>query len=521
MPSLRRRVQPPRPPDDGRETRSRAAGQAIRWREWRSRRRVGEARTPRRGPAERRGGRRGGAAGVRARGERREAGQHHAPPRLRRHELRGHAAQRDRDRARARPRRGARRRRHGARRGARRRAASPAATRTSASRCCSRRWPARRWSARAPLRGRVEAVLRGLDAGRRARRLRGDPRGRRGRPRRARRARRPRRADGRRCARRWRAAAGRDAVAAEYARASPMTFDIGLPALRRALDDGLAPRAGDRRDVPGAARRGPRHADRAQARAPRRRSACRPAASAALAAGGVRDEAGRAAVAALDAALRARRQRAQPRDDRRPRDRRALRRPARGRAVILARVGQRAHAGGAGGRTTDTRSSPSTASAIWTSSDMCPSVSIMRDLDGRGGMADLVAAAGRVPADAVVYGAGLENRPDLVARLAAGRTLLGCDPATLRRVRDPVAARRVAARRRPRVPGDARGRRGRAGRRCAALAAQARARRRRARDPVVARRAGARGDVVLQERIVGLPCSVAAVGDGGRPRCSA
>ena len=39
---------------------------------------------------------------------------------------------------------------------------------------------------------------------------------------------------------------------------------------------------------------------------------------------------------------------------------------------------------------------------------------------------------------AVVYGAGLENRPDLVERLAAGRELLGCSPATLRRVRDPA-----------------------------------------------------------------------------------
>ena len=69
---------------------------------------------------------------------------------------------------------------------------------------------------------------------------------------------------------------------------------------------------------------------------------------------------------------------------------------------------------------------------------LCPSVSILRDLGGRGGMAELVDAAERVPADSVVYGAGLENRPDLVERLAAGRTLLGCTPATLRRVRDPA-----------------------------------------------------------------------------------
>ena len=97
------------------------------------------------GPPEPRGGCRSGAAGVRAGGERREAGQHHAPPRLRRHVLRGHAAQRDRDRPGARPggRRAASATRSSRRSG--RRAASPGATRISASRCCSRRSPARPW----------------------------------------------------------------------------------------------------------------------------------------------------------------------------------------------------------------------------------------------------------------------------------------------------------------------------------------------------------------------------------------
>jgi uncharacterized protein len=61
----------------------------------------------------------------------------------------------------------------------------------------------------------------------------------------------------------------------------------------------------------------------------------------------------------------------------------------------------------------------------------CPSVSV------RGGMAELVAVAEGIPAERVLYGAGLENRPDLVARLAAGRELLGCPPEVLRRVRDP------------------------------------------------------------------------------------
>ena len=69
---------------------------------------------------------------------------------------------------------------------------------------------------------------------------------------------------------------------------------------------------------------------------------------------------------------------------------------------------------------------------------LCPSVSLMRDLGGHGGMEEMVEAAEPIRADSVVYGAGLENRPDLVARLAAGRTLLGCTPETLRRVRDPA-----------------------------------------------------------------------------------
>ena len=86
---------------------------------------------------------------------------------------------------------------------------------------------------------------------------------------------------------------------------------------------------------------------------------------------------------------------------------------------------------------------------------LCPSVSILRDLGGRGGMAELVEAAERIPRRRVVYGAGLENRPDLVARLAAGRTLLGCTPETLRRVRDPALLGAVAARGRARVPAHA------------------------------------------------------------------
>ena len=69
---------------------------------------------------------------------------------------------------------------------------------------------------------------------------------------------------------------------------------------------------------------------------------------------------------------------------------------------------------------------------------LCPGVSILRDLGGRGGMAALVEAAMAIPAAGVVYGAGLENMPGLVERLAGGRRLLGCTPETLRRVRDPA-----------------------------------------------------------------------------------
>jgi predicted ATP-grasp superfamily ATP-dependent carboligase len=114
----------------------------------------------------------------------------------------------------------------------------------------------------------------------------------------------------------------------------------------------------------------------------------------------------------------------------------------------------------------------------------------------------------------VIYGAGLENRPELVARLAAGRTLLGCTPQTLRRVRDPVvlgASLRTAGLAYPLTfsAGEAPLRADRAGRWL--------------RKPV--RGGGGRGvrewrggrpagDVIVQERIAGLPCSAAAVADG-------
>jgi predicted ATP-grasp superfamily ATP-dependent carboligase len=145
---------------------------------------------------------------------------------------------------------------------------------------------------------------------------------------------------------------------------------------------------------------------------------------------------------------------------------------------------------------------------------LCPSVSILRDLGGHGGMEQLVDAAEGIPAERVVYGAGLENRPDLVARLAAGRTLLGCTPQTLRRVRDPAvlgASLRGAGLAYPRT--------------FSAAEAPERADQvaRWLRKPI--RGGGGRGvrewrggrpagDVIVQERISGLPCSAAAVADG-------
>jgi predicted ATP-grasp superfamily ATP-dependent carboligase len=56
----------------------------------------------------------------------------------------------------------------------------------------------------------------------------------------------------------------------------------------------------------------------------------------------------------------------------------------------------------------------------------------------------LASLAERVEADAVVYGAGFENRPDLVARLARGRELLGTPPELLAAVRDPWAVGEAA-----------------------------------------------------------------------------
>jgi uncharacterized protein len=145
---------------------------------------------------------------------------------------------------------------------------------------------------------------------------------------------------------------------------------------------------------------------------------------------------------------------------------------------------------------------------------LCPSVSVLRDLGGRGGMAALVDAAETIPAPSVIYGAGLENQPGLVARLASGRRLLGCQGETLERVRDPAtlgASLRAAGLAYPST--------------FPAADAPRRAERSRRwlRKPM--RGGGGRGvrewrggaldgDVVVQEHISGLACSAAAVADG-------
>jgi len=146
---------------------------------------------------------------------------------------------------------------------------------------------------------------------------------------------------------------------------------------------------------------------------------------------------------------------------------------------------------------------------------LCPSVSVLRDLGGRGGMATLVDAAAEIGAPSVAYGAGLENQPALVARLAAGRELLGCSPETLERVREPAllgASLRAAGLAYPETFG------------AADAARRADRARRWLRKPV--RGGGGRGvrawrgealdgQVVVQERIAGLACSAAAVASRG------
>jgi predicted ATP-grasp superfamily ATP-dependent carboligase len=147
---------------------------------------------------------------------------------------------------------------------------------------------------------------------------------------------------------------------------------------------------------------------------------------------------------------------------------------------------------------------------------LCDGVSLQRDLGGRGGLAALVDAAQGIEAPSVVYGAGFENHPDLVARLAQRRTLLGNPPLTLRRVRDPAvlgACLRDGGFAYPRTLEPA------------AAPAQADRSRRWLRKPLrggagrgVREWRGGRlsGAVVVQERVAGVSCSAGAVADGRR-----
>jgi triphosphoribosyl-dephospho-CoA synthase len=99
------------------------------------------------------------------------------------------------------------------------------------------------------------------------------------------------------------AAAHRDSIAAEYSTYYAVTFERGLPALARALSAGLRPRDATVElslellaavpDTLVARKRGRRAAERVSAGAAR-----------VLAAGGVRDDAGRAALERFDASLR-------------------------------------------------------------------------------------------------------------------------------------------------------------------------------------------------------------------------
>ena len=81
--------------------------------------------------------------------------------------------------------------------------------------------------------------------------------------------------------------------------------------------------------------------------------------------------------------------------------------------------------------------------------DQHPSVralSISRDFAARSTAPALARVAARLDADAVAYLSPFENHPRAVARLAAGRTLWGNSPETLRRVRDPLVLNAVLRR---------------------------------------------------------------------------
>lgn len=134
----------------------------------------------------------------------------------------------------------------------------------------------------------------------------------------------------------------------------------------------------------------------------------------------------------------------------------------------------------------------------------------------------LAALAADIDAEAVVYGAGFENRPDLVRQLGRGRELLGTPPELLTAVRDPWAvgaAARAAGARAPEtlsgdeLPGAAGGVGGAWG-----GGGWLRKPRRGGGGRGVRRWAGGalRPTEILQRRVEGLSCSAVAIGDGRR-----
>lgn len=134
----------------------------------------------------------------------------------------------------------------------------------------------------------------------------------------------------------------------------------------------------------------------------------------------------------------------------------------------------------------------------------------------------LAALATEVDADAVVYGAGFENRPDLVAQLARDREVLGTPPELLTSVRDPWAvgaAAWAAGARSPETRAVAElPRSKRAGWRGPEPGIWLRKPRRGGGGRGVRRWGGGplRSNEILQRRVPGLSCSAVAIGDGRR-----
>ena len=289
-------------------------------------------------------------------------------------------------------------------------------------------------------------------------------------------------------------AAERDSIAAEYVTDFALTFETGLPALAEALGDGMAVRDAIVELHLRLLAHAPDSLIARKAGADVARRRCR---------AGARDVLARAPGAAELRRLAARGgQRAEPRDDRRSRDGDGLRRAGRGypRAVapreplllialsarMLAELARR---------------------------DGVIAFDLFGDLDLRAdrvvkrrSLTALVDAAVAEPPGAVVYGASFENHPKLVERLAERHTLLGNPPEMLRAVRDPA---RLAA-----VLGDS----------CTPRTTftpppSGRWLRKPLRGGGGIRVREWRGGALpagtfLQERIDGVPCSAAAIGDG-------